>query len=400
MKYDLVFEGGGAKGTVFVGALQVFESLEHTHGRLLGASAGAIMATFLAAGYGAQEMLEALTEKKDGHSVFSDFMGTPAAPDKASIQASATREMLRQINLPFVPDGLEDKLDDQLAEWLATDPNLRHVFSFIELGGWYSADNFLAWLQRRLNTGANNGKPRRYSALTLAQFYQETQVDLSLVASDITAAEMLVLNHRTAPDLPLVRAVRMSMSVPLLWQEVVWQKEWGKYRDGDMAGHATVDGGLLSNFPIELFVSRDAAVTNVMGAKVSKNVLGMLIDESQPVRGAAVAAQQAKFDISQLRTVQRISSLIDTTLSARDKMVIDTLEKFVVRLPAKGYGTTEFDMTDERQERLLQAGRDAAQAYFERAAAPEAVSFGVPGETDDEPVQRAADKLARKMLAR
>ena len=42
MKYDLVFEGGGAKGMVFVGALQVFESLGHTPGRLMGTSAGAI----------------------------------------------------------------------------------------------------------------------------------------------------------------------------------------------------------------------------------------------------------------------------------------------------------------------------------------------------------------------
>ena len=50
MKYDLVFEGGGAKGMVFVGALHVFEAQGHTYGRLLGTSAGAITATLLAAG--------------------------------------------------------------------------------------------------------------------------------------------------------------------------------------------------------------------------------------------------------------------------------------------------------------------------------------------------------------
>ena len=51
MEYDMVFEGGGAKGMVFVGVLQELEALGHMPARLLGASAGAIMATFLAAGY-------------------------------------------------------------------------------------------------------------------------------------------------------------------------------------------------------------------------------------------------------------------------------------------------------------------------------------------------------------
>ena len=46
MQYDMVFEGGGAKGMVFVGALEVILAQGHTHGRLLGTSAGAITAGF------------------------------------------------------------------------------------------------------------------------------------------------------------------------------------------------------------------------------------------------------------------------------------------------------------------------------------------------------------------
>jgi len=42
MKYDLVFEGGGAKGMVFVGALEVFNEEKHTFGRLLETSASAV----------------------------------------------------------------------------------------------------------------------------------------------------------------------------------------------------------------------------------------------------------------------------------------------------------------------------------------------------------------------
>jgi NTE family protein len=400
MQHDMVFEGGGAKGMVFVGALEVFASAGHTHGRLLGTSAGAITASLLAAGYTPQEMLESLSEKVEGRSVFADFMAVPSALDKDTIRTSATRELLRNIDLPFIPERFEEKLDDQLVEWLAAQPSLRSVFSFIERGGWYSADNFVTWLKRRLDSGAQEGKPRHYSHMTLAQFYEATKTDLSLVASDTTKGAMLVLNHRTAPDLPLVWAERMSMSVPLLWQEVVWQREWGLYRDREMVGDTIVDGGLLSNFPIELFVSRAAPVTNVMGPDVSQNVLGMLIDESLEVPGAESAEKtQAKFALGDLRTVQRISNLVNTTLSARDKNVIEAFEKLVVRLPAKGYGTTEFDMSDKRRELLVNAGRSVMQAYFERAVPSEfEVSFGVGVSEDDLRAQQTADKTALKML--
>ena len=60
--------------------------------------------------------------------------------------------------------------------------------------------------------------------------------DLSLVVTDTTNREMLVLNHRTAPDVPVAMAVRMSMSIPFVWREVVWHKEWGTYCGTDKTG--------------------------------------------------------------------------------------------------------------------------------------------------------------------
>jgi predicted acylesterase/phospholipase RssA len=189
----------------------------------------------------------------------------------------------------------------------------------------------------------------------------------------------------------------MSMSVPLLWQTVVWQAGWGAYRGRDLAGHEIVDGGLLSNFPIELFVSKDEAVIDVMGPKTSENVLGMLIDETISVPGAEIEEKRTNsLNAGELYTVQRLSNLINTTLSARDKWVIDAFENQVVRLPAKGYGTTEFDMTEERQTRLVNAGKAAMEAYFENAqAALQFTPFDLA--IDDRP-QRVADQVAQKIL--
>src|SRR5512139_2591001 len=109
MQYDMVFEGGGAKGMVFVGAMDVFFSQGHTHGRLLGTSAGAITSALLAAGYLPEEMLESLAEKVDGHSIFAGFMSMPSALDKADVKKSATRELLRNIDIPILPERFEEK---------------------------------------------------------------------------------------------------------------------------------------------------------------------------------------------------------------------------------------------------------------------------------------------------
>jgi len=399
MQYDLVFEGGGAKGMVFVGALEVFTEHGHTPGRLLGTSAGAITATLVAAGYAPAEMLEAMGEKEEGRSVFAGFMGLPTGFDEKSTQASATRDFLRKFDLPLLPAGLEEKLDDALATWLMTQPNLRQIFSLIENGGLYVADRFLIWLERRLDTGTLRGQPRQFSALTFKQFAEATQSNLSLVASDVTGKMILVLNAQTAPDLPVKWAVRMSMSVPLLWEEVVWKTEWGKYNGQDITGHVIVDGGLLSNFPIELLVSRAPQITALMGAPTSADVLGLLIDESTAVNGAEAspALSPTGAALIELRSVQRLLNLVNTMLSAHDKMVIEAFESRVVRLPAKGFGTVEFDMTDERRALLVEAGRAAARTYFDKQSA-EAVSFSA-GETPDDPqVQQAADRRALKMF--
>jgi predicted acylesterase/phospholipase RssA len=273
MKYDLVFEGGGAKGMVFVGACEEFFKREHTFGRLLGTSAGAITATLLATGYTPQEMLDALTEKEDGKSVFAGFMGPPPPFTDDEVKKGAFLRFLKAIDFRFIPDFLERSIDEKLARALADNEKSRHFLALIERGGWFAADRFVSWLRTKLDSGSWRGNPRRFSGMTLAQLFAVTGVEHSVVAADTTDSKILVLNHRTAPDCPIVWATRMSMSIPLVWDEVLWRASWGKYLGRDVARHAIVDGGLLSNFPIELFISDAPKVVKLMGPKKDSLVL-------------------------------------------------------------------------------------------------------------------------------
>ena len=135
-----------------------------------------------------------------------------------------------------------------------------------------------------------------------------------------------------------------------------------------------IDGGVLSNFPLELFVSDEPQVTELMGDPKADDVLGLLIDEELPVPGLDLSAatnEPRGPDLGQRRTADRLKRLVATVIKARDKLVIDAFEHLVVRLPAKGIGTTDFDLSDAQRAVLTAAGHASMRAHLaRRAAAP------------------------------
>ena len=63
---------------------------------------------------------------------------------------------------------------------------------------------------------------------------------------------------------------------------------------------------------------------------------------------------------------QRVKRLADTMSGARDTAVMAEFADEICRLPAMGYGTTEFDMSDERMAKLIEAGAAATRDYMEK----------------------------------
>lgn len=363
---DMVFEGGGAKGMVFVGALEVLlRGGEHKVGRLLGTSAGAITAALLAARYSVEEMSAALVEQDAaGRPVFESFLGAPGPFDADTVRDSAVRRFLADVDLPAIPEFAERRLDDFIAKRMTSGGWPTNFFSFVERGGWYAADAFVQWMTRKLNEGTVDGTPRAFGAMSFKQLHAATGVEVTLVAADTTNQRVLLLNHRTAPDCPVVWAARMSMSIPLLWQEVVWQPEWGSYKGEEIAGTVVVDGGMLSNFPIALFLSARPEIGDVVGPPATKNVLGMLIDDKIDVQGIAIPPAKTGLSVGGLATVQRLGRLVQTMTSAHDNMAIAVFAKHVVHLPARGVGVIQFDMPTEVREALVEAGRVAMQDFL------------------------------------
>jgi predicted acylesterase/phospholipase RssA len=329
---------------------------------MIGTSAGAITATLCAAGYTPAEMLQAISERlPDGRPRFSAFMDIPRGEGFSQDvrQKSLAMKVFRDIDLPFVPGRLESLADDRLLEVMLRDPIYSRIFSFVECGGFYEGSEFRRWLAEKL---AAKGIA---ATDTLAQMFAKTQRDVSLVVSDTSDMEMLVLNHRTAPHVPVVWAVRMSMSIPFIWQEVVWKAEWGPYLGRKKQGNVVVDGGMLSNFPIRFVAALDDGVRPIMGNTDPQGAgnLGLLIDEKQAVPGAP-DDPRTPLNFTSVRTIQRVSRMIDTMMGASDNEMIRRYAAEICRLPAKGYGTLEFDMQGQRLEVFLEAARQTMRRHL------------------------------------
>src|SRR5215211_189013 len=209
---DAVFEGGGVKGIALVGGVAAAEEAGvETWKNVAGTSAGAIVACLLVAGYDANG-LRGILEK----AIYSKF---PDYGRLGKLQGWAWNQFFMRGLAPgnYFMSWLRDQLrDSPLAKERGKDGKDAGDLTF----GDVVRDDLPQGL------GAADAQRARYR--------------LRVIASDISGARMLVLpdgiarfvdengSPRTPDSLPLIEAVRMSMSYPYLFSPYVLKGADGK----------------------------------------------------------------------------------------------------------------------------------------------------------------------------
>ncbi len=353
---DLALQGGGSRGIALNAAVAEILRRGHAIRRLVGTSAGAIVAALVAAGLSGDELVQmSVGRTPDGRSLLSECVFEPLVPMSPDIEPIFSEVQLGALKLPT-------ELGRRLLSAHA-------ALSFLDRGGFVSGEGFVGWLMRELER-----KQPGLSRVTLGELHAQTGRHLTVIVSDTTARRMRALNHLSAPDCPLVSAVRMSMSIPLFFAEVVWRPEWGPYAGEDLTGHVMVDGGMLSNLPIGFILpSANKVVARLMGPPPEGDALpvGLVLDATLEVPGAppAPGASPALGAFFATRLGLRVRALADTMLNGVDLTLSDVASLHLCRLPAKGYAATEFDMSQARAEALVAAATDATAKYLDELAA-------------------------------
>jgi predicted acylesterase/phospholipase RssA len=166
---------------------------------------------------------------------------------------------------------------------------------------------------------------------------------------------------------------------------MVWKDRWGAYAGKNISGHVILDGEVLSPFPIELLLSDRPDVIAWVGEKKQPHVLGLLIDESLPVPEAPPLEVDANLTaLGRLPAIFSLLRTVDAVVKTRSKMTIHSVEQHIVRLPTRGYGMLEFNMSKARFEALVAAGRKAMQRYFDET---------MPALLSDDPLINGANAI-------
>jgi NTE family protein len=310
LRTDLVLAGGGVKGIGLVGAAVGLTEAGYQLNRVAGTSAGAVVGSLAAAGL--------------------------------------TGEDLRSVALSldyrkFIDGGLRTRI-----------PVLGPVAALLDGSGLYKGDYARDWIRGQLaDLGIRTFGDLRTDDDDLPP---ERRYKLVVTASDVTLGQLVRLpwDYRAVYGLdpdeqPVADAVRASMSIPFFFRTVAIRSSNGNIS-------TLVDGGLLSNFPIDSLDRTD-------GQQPRWPTFGVTVLPNLP------AGQDKVIPLLRLPTpggVHLLESVISTILVGRDQTYLNQpwVAARIIEVDSTAVGVVDFDISSIATQALYEKGFAAATNFL------------------------------------
>ncbi len=306
---NLVFEGGGIKGIAYAGAISVLEEkgVMPDIRRVSGTSAGAITATFLALGASGAQIEQILHNTQ-----FSTF-------EDASL-------------------GL-----------------VRNTWRLLHRYGWYKGDVFSAWAKKQIAALGGDADITFSSLAAQAKEQPGKFRELYMIGTDLSAQRATVYSFEHTPDMPVWQALRISMSLPLVFASVT-------------EGHdVRIDGGLSWNYPIDLF-DHPSYMGNTAGKEhdghYNPATLGFRVDSR-----AEIQAERSRFNLPRAKVnnlVDYLKALVGFAIDMANHAHLNKADWHrTVFIDSLGVSTTDFGIDEKHQLALIDSGSKCTEAYFQ-----------------------------------
>jgi NTE family protein len=324
---DLVLSGGGVKGIGLVGAVVALMDAGYRAQRVSGSSAGSIVGAIVAAG----------------------SMGDRLSP-------AEVKELALQLDYhKFTDAGAVERV-----------PVLGPSLAVLRGSGIYKGDYAHDWIGGQLrDLGV-----RTFGDLALDDdsLPPERRYKLVVTVADVTTGQLVRLpwDYRRVygldPDEQVVAdAVRASMAIPFFFRPATLTASTG-------LTSTLVDGGILSNFPIDSLDRAD-------GSKPRWPSFGVTVLPNLPEGNDKVIPALAP--LRMLGAPHLLEGVITTALVGRDQAYLNEpwVSARTIRVDSTDVGFLDFDISDNEIEALYAKGYAAAekflstwdwQAYLER----------------------------------
>ena len=234
-------------------------------------------------------------------------------------------ELVDEFDLPKLLDSRKSIIPFSIAKWLLVYWKL----------GLYKGNELEKWLKEKLE------------AKGLRTFSDLPPDTLRLIASDLSNGQMVVLPDDLEKfginpgSFSIAKAIRMSCSIPYFFEPV-------KLRSIDGV-NVLVDGGVLSNFPMWLFDKEN-------------------VKKVRPVLGIKLNPSEYEHEKHQIKNgIQLFGALFETMKDAHDQRYISKKHvDDIIFIKAEGVSLTEFNLTDEKKQKLFEIGREHAKKFLNR----------------------------------
>lgn len=164
--------------------------------------------------------------------------------------------------------------------------------------------------------------------LTLLDLFNLTNKIFYITVVNVNKQKVEYLSHITHPQLEVIKAVRMSISIPFIFTPV-------KYNDC-----MYIDGGCIDNYPIVLFNDQ---LDNVIGLCTTENVDN--IKKMSSINDYA-------FNV----LLSLINGITETS--------IKKYEKYTVQIIINNYTTIDFDLSYDVKKQLFDIGYNTLMKKF------------------------------------
>lgn len=230
---NLVFSGGGVLGIAYLGSLEYLYKTKLIYPiiNVAGTSVGAITACLVSFNPTFEELNTMLRSL--------DYRKVPQKDD--------TPDTSR-----IIPQVIKDQFGKVL-------DNFDCVYRLIKNFGWYSSQYFYDWIKLQIASQFDSSKkepPYTFSDFKDSSLHKNQQVfkDLYVIGTDISNGTSTLFSYETTPNMEVAEAVRISMSVPLLFESISSSCSINNTESNGLY----VDGGMLYNYPINLFDTKYA----------------------------------------------------------------------------------------------------------------------------------------------
>lgn len=311
LRADVVLEGGGVKGIGLVGAVVALTNAGYQLNRISGTSAGAIVGSLAAAGLTGDRLKE------------------------AALSLDYTK---------FEDPPLLDRI-----------PLAGKALALLQGSGIYRGDYAHEWVRRQLAAvDIYTFGDLRIKERSLPP---ERRYKLVVTVSDLTRGQLVRLpwDYKSVygldPDkMPVADAVRASMSVPFIFRPATLTHATTKVTS------TLVDGGLLSNFPIDSLDRTDGRQPRwpTFGVTLLPN-LPAGNDKVVPLLGLPLPGG-----------LRLLEDVIATMLVGRDQAYLNQpwVSARTVRVDSTNVGALDFGITPAETQALYQNGYQATNTFL------------------------------------